>query len=333
MYQRLILSLCFSVSIVSSVLSSYHVEEEMQIPSNFSELPVSEQNAILIRMGILEDPRPQGERQRQTEEADRAFALSLLRGGTTASVRDTSQGREDRLAAERLQREEQERQRQLELRSQEEASRLLIEAMMREEQNQRTAEMARMREAQERQRQLELRSHEEASRLLIETMMREEQEQAERAQREMERRRVELARVQTPPVSVIPEGQSTEAVLTINKGRSGYTISCEINNQMCPLLYDTGATHTTIPFEYCSRLGIDTRQLNFNIPTHTANGDTTSAFAQVGSLKVGQLLTLNNLRVFIARQGSLGAPLFGQDIMEHLTCTTRANVMTLTRNQ
>lgn len=60
--KNLLLSFSFLTIIPQLAEASYthpHDEEQMRIPANFETLPVSEQNAILMRMGILEPIQPQ----------------------------------------------------------------------------------------------------------------------------------------------------------------------------------------------------------------------------------------------------------------------------------
>lgn len=91
-----------------------------------------------------------------------------------------------------------------------------------------------------------------------------------------------------------------------------------INNASIRFLVDTGATSISLSFADAESAGIDVENLNFTIPTSTANGIAYSAEARIDRLYLGGI-ERRNLRVSVSKRGRMTTSLLGQQFLESLS--------------
>ncbi len=96
-----------------------------------------------------------------------------------------------------------------------------------------------------------------------------------------------------------------------------FYIMLNINNANILFLIDTGATSTTITERDAKRIGLDTNNLNYNIPVSTANG--TSYIAKINKDVDVKLknININSLDVFVSKDLS-GNSLLGMNFLNKL---------------
>jgi aspartyl protease family protein len=108
-----------------------------------------------------------------------------------------------------------------------------------------------------------------------------------------------------------------EVIVTRRMDRQ-FQMKAVVNGVTLPFLFDTGATTVTIRAEDADRLGIATDQLLFNVPISTANGRTLAASTMIETLSVGGI-TERRIQALVAKFGTLGTNLLGQNFLERLS--------------
>lgn len=106
---------------------------------------------------------------------------------------------------------------------------------------------------------------------------------------------------------------------TFRAGRDGhFQVDARINGAKVRTIFDTGASAVVLtPFD--ARLaGIDTANLDFDIPVSTANGQGRAALVRLDVVDVGGIVR-NNVRAFVAEEGALETSLLGMTFLETLT--------------
>lgn len=120
------------------------------------------------------------------------------------------------------------------------------------------------------------------------------------------------------PGSPVTIGNATAPAVMLEKGRNGhFEVRMEVNGQSITALLDTGASVTILTAQDARRAGIDTEQLDFNIPVQTANGIGRAARANVEQIAVGPI-TRGRRTVYVAPDGVLGRSLLGMDFLSSL---------------
>lgn len=120
------------------------------------------------------------------------------------------------------------------------------------------------------------------------------------------------------PGSPVTIGNATAPAVMLEKGRSGhFEVRMEVNGQSITALLDTGASVTILTAQDARRVGIDTGQLDFNIPVQTANGIGRAARSSVEQIAVGPI-TRGRRTVYVAPEGVLGQSLLGMDFLSSL---------------
>jgi aspartyl protease family protein len=102
---------------------------------------------------------------------------------------------------------------------------------------------------------------------------------------------------------------------TAQRNRSGnFVFDAKVNGMPLQMMFDTGASITTLRAEDAERVRIDTRALTYSVTISTANGVTAAAPVMIETLTVGDI-TRHYIQAFVARPGTLGVNLLGQSFM------------------
>ncbi len=96
-----------------------------------------------------------------------------------------------------------------------------------------------------------------------------------------------------------------------------FVVRATINGQSMTLLVDTGATTVVLKPADAERAGINTRDLTYTVPVHTANGTTYAAPTRLRSLAVGPL-EVPDVNALVAPPGSLNENLLGMSFLRRL---------------
>lgn len=95
-------------------------------------------------------------------------------------------------------------------------------------------------------------------------------------------------------------------------------VTATMNAIPVEMLYDSGASQVTLPYELAEEIGLDPNNLIFNISAKTANGVAKMAQATLQKFEIaGQVI--HDLQVCVARSGGLHVPLLGMDIIKLFT--------------
>ena len=83
------------------------------------------------------------------------------------------------------------------------------------------------------------------------------------------------------------------------------------------MLFDTGATVTSLRWEDAAKAGIDVGSLRYSVPIITANGKTNAAPVVIAVLTIGDI-TQRDVIAHVARLGAMSVTLLGQSFMSRI---------------
>lgn len=114
-------------------------------------------------------------------------------------------------------------------------------------------------------------------------------------------------------------GDNGREIVTLVRSDNGhFEAVVGVNDASIRFLVDTGATSISLSHSDAKEAGINVKDLNFTIPTSTANGIAYSAGARVGRLYLGGI-ERRNVRVSVAEPGRMDTSLLGQAFLESLS--------------
>ncbi len=121
--------------------------------------------------------------------------------------------------------------------------------------------------------------------------------------------------VSQPAMPLVITPNLTNKIATARRNRYGnFVFDAEVNGTPLQMMFDTGASFTSLRAEDAARAGIDTGSLNYSAVVSTANGRTAVAPVVIQTLTVGDI-TRHYIPAFVARRGDLGTNLLGQSFM------------------
>ena len=94
-------------------------------------------------------------------------------------------------------------------------------------------------------------------------------------------------------VSMARAPQDEPAVESFPAQNSQFFVTATINGYAVHFVVDTGATYVSLTPEDARRLGFDLSTLDWNIRTHTANGDAANAAVNLADLRLGDIVEYN----------------------------------------
>ncbi len=95
-----------------------------------------------------------------------------------------------------------------------------------------------------------------------------------------------------------------------------FEVIASINNKNIHFLIDTGATNVTLTKKDAQRIGINTKDLKYNIQTNTANGKNWSASIILDYIKIGDI-EVKDIRAHVSKSG-LDISLLGMSFLSRL---------------
>jgi aspartyl protease family protein len=118
---------------------------------------------------------------------------------------------------------------------------------------------------------------------------------------------------------VVPSiAQSDGDTVVLRKSADGhFWAQVEINGKSIRMIVDTGASSIAIDPDDARRAGITVDGLEYNVPTMTANGPSSSAVLSVESVRVGDIVLTKNTVSVMKAQG--GVSLLGMDFLGRLS--------------
>ncbi|SDN02282.1 aspartyl protease family protein [Methylobacterium phyllostachyos] len=118
------------------------------------------------------------------------------------------------------------------------------------------------------------------------------------------------------PGTAIP---GTGGLVTIVRRADGdFRVDAEINGQVQPFLFDTGASSVVLTAENAAALALTPAASAFTARVSTANGITYAAPVQLDSLSVGTI-TERRVNAMVAKPGALAVNLLGQTFLTRLS--------------
>lgn len=104
----------------------------------------------------------------------------------------------------------------------------------------------------------------------------------------------------------------------VNRRLGGeFVLPVTIEGKRVAMLFDTGASTVVLRAEDAARVGVDPRQLDFDVDVVTANGAASAAEVVLDRIAVGPIVA-RNVAALVARQGALGQSLLGMSFLERL---------------
>lgn len=120
------------------------------------------------------------------------------------------------------------------------------------------------------------------------------------------------------PGKAVSQNIEGENIVTIVKsGNDHFEVESEVNGYNVRFLVDTGATSIVLSYVDARKIGVRNDELNFTIPTQTANGVSYMAPARIDEIKIGEIKR-NNVIVLVTMPGILHTNLLGQQFLESL---------------
>lgn len=111
--------------------------------------------------------------------------------------------------------------------------------------------------------------------------------------------------------------QPDGSILIVRDASGHFVLDGRVNGARTHFLLDTGASAVVLTYKDAQRAGFHPEDLSFTVPVSTANGRTLVAPIRIETITVGDY-TLNNIRAFVAREGSLSSSLFGLTALDRL---------------
>lgn len=119
-----------------------------------------------------------------------------------------------------------------------------------------------------------------------------------------------------PGIAVVDGERGTA---TFRGGRDGhFQINATINGSDIHTIFDTGASAVVLTNGDAEKAGITTSALSYDISVSTANGTGRAASVTLDQIEVGGIVR-NNVRAFIAEQGTLETSLLGMTFLGTLS--------------
>ncbi len=118
-------------------------------------------------------------------------------------------------------------------------------------------------------------------------------------------------------ISVSTTENGEKAVRVRRRSDGHFVVRATINGQAMTLLVDTGASTVVLRPADAQRAGIDTGNLDYTVPVHTANGTTYTAPVHLRSIAIGPL-TVRDVNALVSPPGSLNENLLGMSFLRRL---------------
>lgn len=120
------------------------------------------------------------------------------------------------------------------------------------------------------------------------------------------------------------------AVETFRAQNNQFFVTATIDGNPVHFVVDTGATYVALTPEDARRLGFDLSTLDWNIRTHTANGDAVNAAVNLADLRLGSIVEYN-VPALVMKTGGVMS-LLGMSFLSRLeSWNIRDGVLTVRR--
>ncbi len=111
--------------------------------------------------------------------------------------------------------------------------------------------------------------------------------------------------------------ENSDDSITFYASQNGhFMIDGKINNESIRFLLDTGASKTTLNHNDALRIGINVKELSYDIPISTANGTSFVALAKIQSIEIKNIL-IRNIDVYVSKD-NLSTSLLGMNFLNKL---------------
>jgi len=109
-----------------------------------------------------------------------------------------------------------------------------------------------------------------------------------------------------------------DGTILVVRGTAGhFHLEAQVDGAPVRFLLDTGASAVVLTFQDARQAGFKEDELSFSVPVSTANGRTLVAPVRIRDIRIGDT-RFENIRAFVARDGSLETSLFGMTALNRL---------------
>ena len=119
------------------------------------------------------------------------------------------------------------------------------------------------------------------------------------------------------PVDSDAPPQMSSAAEALRGPDGQYWAEGQVEGTRLRLLVDTGASAVALTTTDAQRLGFDPKTLTYDVPVHTASGESRAARVQLASLSIGNA-RVDNVDALVVQQG-LGTSLLGMSYLGRLS--------------
>jgi len=120
------------------------------------------------------------------------------------------------------------------------------------------------------------------------------------------------AMIRTAPTAAVVSPVGTADVPRHWDGH--FRAAASVNGSSIDMLVDTGASLVLLTFEDAIKAGVDTQNLNFNVPILTANGRSHVATLEIDQINIGGVM-VEGVEAAVAERGQLHASLLGMSFL------------------
>jgi aspartyl protease family protein len=111
-------------------------------------------------------------------------------------------------------------------------------------------------------------------------------------------------------------GEGGEAIVRSRLGGQ-FAVSAHVNGTRTTLMFDTGASMVVLTANDARRAGIDTKDLVYDVPVTTANGQALAAETRLDEISVGEIV-MRRVPALVAKPGALEESLLGMSFLSRL---------------
>ena len=111
-------------------------------------------------------------------------------------------------------------------------------------------------------------------------------------------------------------GQGGSVIVTRRLG-GDFAVAARVNGARISLIFDTGASVVVLTDDDARRAGLKVRNLAYDVPVSTANGEALAAEVRLDEVAVGPIAE-RNVRALVVKPGALDQSLLGMSFLERL---------------
>jgi aspartyl protease family protein len=122
----------------------------------------------------------------------------------------------------------------------------------------------------------------------------------------------------TPLAKPAVEPLRLYAIMELDAGQGGHFVTnASINNRTVEVMVDTGASAVALSYEDANAIGLKPRNLKYDVPVSTANGEGKAARVVLREVEIGSV-RVQNVDGLVLQEGALRGTLLGMSFLSRL---------------